>query len=129
MVLRVPTMRNGVTCTVVLLAAAFLGGCASKGNVVAKAPAAPGSARASVSVAMDEETQRALLGEDTSDPYGFDWTGPVGTTTLTSAELPVTPKQATPQALPEERGSMSVVRTWGAPDAPAEIDGIPTSRE
>jgi hypothetical protein len=117
-------MRNGVACTVVLLAvAAFLGGCASKETVVAKTPAAP-----HISVAMDEETQRALLGEESSDPYGFDWVGPVGTTTLTSAELPVAPKQATPQALPEERGSMSVIRTWGAPDL-TEVDGIPTTRD
>lgn len=124
MVLRVPTMRNGVTCTVVLMAVAFLGGCASKETVTAKAPVAP-----HVSVAMDEETRSALLGEDSSDPYGFDWVGPVGTTTITSAELEVAPKQATPQALPNERGSMSVIRTWGAPDAPTEIDGIPTTRE
>jgi hypothetical protein len=126
MVLRVPTMRNGVTCTVVFLAVAFLGGCASKEIVAAKAPAAP-----HISVAMDEETKRALLGEEEEagrDPYGFDWVGPVGTTTLTSAELYVAPKEAKPQELPNERGSMSVIRTWGAPDA-TDVDGIPTTRE
>jgi hypothetical protein len=119
-------MRNGVTSSVVLLAVAFLGGCASKANVAAKAPAAP-----HISVAMDEETKRALLGEeeaDGADPYGFDWTGPVGTTTLTSADLYVAPKEAKPQELPNERGSVSVIRTWGAPDA-ADLDGIPTTRE
>jgi hypothetical protein len=60
--------------------------------------------------------------------------GPVGTTTLTGADLylaPVAAKEspaAAPQALPEERGSLGVLRTWGVAP-PTEIDGIPTSRE
>lgn len=129
MVLRVPTMRNG-TSVLVLVAVAFLGGCASKENVAAKTPAPH------ISVAMDEETHRALLGlvED-------DDSGPVGTTTLTGADIYLAPAtSAAPatsvsstaaddaQALPDERGSLSVLRTWG--DAPpTEVDGIPTSRE
>lgn len=133
MVLRVPTMRNG-TSVLVLVAMAFLGGCASKENVAAKTPAPH------ISVAMDEETHRALLGlvED-------DDSGPVGTTTLTGADIylapaatsatsaaPATSASSTAadgaQALPDERGSLSVLRTWG--DAPpTEVDGIPTSRE
>lgn len=129
MVLRVPTMRNG-TSVLVLVAMAFLGGCASKENVAAKTPAPH------ISVAMDEETHRALLGlvED-------DDSGPVGTTTLTGADIYLAPATSTApatsassaaadgaQALPDERGSLSVLRTWG--DAPpTEVDGIPTSRE
>ena len=124
MVLRVPTMRNGVTCTVVLLAVTFLGGCASKEIVAAKAPAAP-----HISVAMDEETKRALLGEEPAPLDLFaDPPEAVGTTTLTSAELYVAPKPGVAVALPEERGSTSVLRTWGAPDV-SEVDGIPTTRE
>lgn len=125
MVLRVPTMRNG-TSAVVLLAVAFLGGCASKANVAAKAPAG-----AHISVAMDEETHRALLGMTDDEELA---SGPVGTTTLTGADLylaPVAAKEspaAAPQALPEERGSLGVLRTWGVAP-PTEIDGIPTSRE
>jgi hypothetical protein len=115
-------MRNGVTCTVVFLAVAFVGGCASKANVAAKAPAAP-----HISVAMDEETKRALLGEEPAPQDLFaDPPGAVGTTTLTSAELYVSP--SAPQALPEERGSTSVIRTWGPPDA-ADVEEIPSTRE
>lgn len=108
-------MRHGIS-SAVLLAVAFLGGCASK--PVAKTPAIP-----HFSIAMDVETQRALLGED--DEVA------VSTTTLTSAELLEVPlakesaKEAAP--LPDDRGSLSspdVLRTWGT-----DVEGIPTARE
>jgi hypothetical protein len=100
----------------VLLAMTFLVGCAgSKQGDAAKAPVAP-----HISVAMDEETQRALLGEDDL---------PVGITTLTGADFAISPAAATPAPIdstPESVGLVPIVRTWGAsPD----VDGIPTSRE
>lgn len=107
-------MRHGISSAVVLLAVAFLGGCASK--PVAKNPSIP-----HFSIAMDIETQRALLGED--DDVA------VSTTTLTSAEVVEVPlaKESAAAPLPDDRGSLSspdVLRTWGT-----DVDGIPTARE
>lgn len=124
-------MRNGLSSAVVLLAMAslsfsFLGGCASKATVTAKSPAPH------ISVAMDEETHRALLGLGDDDANA-----PVGTTTLTGADLYIAPAPAAPApvaaaaplaSLPDGRGSLGLLRTWGTAP-PSDIDGIPTTRE
>lgn len=116
-------MRNLVGSILVLAALALQAGCAAE-KAPAKAPTAP-----HMSVAMDDETSRALLGEDLA---GGD---AVGTTALTSAIFIVpakpTAREATPQAgpLPEETvdDEVATARTWGVD--PVEVEGIPTRRE
>jgi len=117
-------MRHIVGSVLVLVTVAFLGGCAGGKAAGAKAPAAP-----HLSVAMDDETSRALLGDDDTA---------VGTTTLTSATFvlarPATVIASPPGVKPQpeelvgdEEPEAAPIRTWGAP--PSDVDGIPTNRE
>lgn len=113
-------MRQVVGSALVLVAVAFLGGCAGGKAAGAKAPSAP-----HMSVAMDDATSRALLGEDEA----------VGTTTLTSATVfaqPATVLGSLPGMTPRPEEVIgdeppAPIRTWGAP--PADVDGIPATRE
>ncbi|MBX3225933.1 MAG: hypothetical protein KIT84_29845 [Labilithrix sp.] len=108
-------MRH-VSSALVLVAVAFLGGCAGE-KAAAKAPIAP-----HMSVAMDDATSRALLSDDVA----------VGTTTLTSATIVVAPKEASLSAGPAPEETIDdeepmPIRTWGID--PTEVEGIPTNRE
>lgn len=116
-----PHMRHVVSSAVVVMALASLVGCASSKPAVAKAPE-----QAHISVAMDDATARALLSDDDLIP--------VSVTTITGADFYVT-VPANPallpmsdELLPDERGSMNVVRTWGA-DPIDPPSGIPDTRE
>ncbi len=84
------------------LLSAFVGGCAGARSVAVHAPS---KTIAHVSVALDEATSQALL-DGIDDEM-------VGTTTLTSADLPSTP---------------DALSTPPATEA-CDVDGIPSTRE
>lgn len=111
-------MRHVVSSAVVVMALASLVGCAGS-KTTAKAPE-----QAHISVAMDDATARALLSDDDLVP--------VSVTTITGADfyvtVPATPVVAPSTDLPEDRGPVNVLRTWGA-DPVDPPSGIPDTRE
>jgi hypothetical protein len=102
------------------MALASLVGCAGA-KTTAKGPE---SLPPHLSVAMDDETARALLADDDLMP--------VSVTTLTGADFYVTVpmKDVVTSAadLPNERGPVNIMRTWGV-DPVDPPNGIPDTRE